>query len=204
VDGWPVVVPDRFRFATPRTAFTDTFDGPLDARWISPGIAPAEIARPTADGVQIVSVDSPNGAPSMLAVRASDPHWRFTAVTEVSDSAAVRVRMDERHWAEVVLVNWRAEARIRVGALSQTVADDQQLANGSRRLIIESQPATTGGPDDLVLAIQDDDGKRELARLDGRYLSTEVAGGFVGRTVGLRAVADEVLFSRAEYTPVSR
>ena len=204
VDGWPVVVPDRFRFATPRTAFADTFDGPLDARWISPGIAPAEIARPTADGVQIVSVDSPNGAPSMLAVRASDPHWRFTAVTEVSDSAAVRVRMDDRHWAEVVLVNRRAEARIRVGALSQTVADGQQLANGSRRLIIESQPATTGGPDDLVLAIQDDDGKRELARLDGRYLSTEVAGGFVGRTVGLRAVADEVLFSRAEYTPVSR
>jgi hypothetical protein len=56
--------------------------------------------------------------------------------------------------------------------------------------------------DGLVLAIQDDDGQRELARLDGGYLSTWAAGGFVGRTAGLRAaVADDVLFSRAEYTP---
>jgi hypothetical protein len=44
-------------------------------------------------------------------------------------------------------------------------------------------------------------GKRELARLDGGYRSTEVAAGFVGQTVGLRAVAGEVQFSRADTRP---
>lgn len=201
-DDWPAVVPDRFRFPVPRTGFADEFDGPLDARWISPGLAPAEFARPTGAGVRILPAEAPNGAPSLLAAHTTDAHWRFAAHTTASDAAAVRVRMDERHWAEVALVDGRAEARIRIGELSHAVADARPLAGGSRGLIVESRRATTGGPDDLVLAIADEDGERELARWDGRYLSTEVAGGFVGRTVGIRATTTEVLFTRAEYAPV--
>jgi xylan 1,4-beta-xylosidase len=37
--------------------------------------------------------------------------------------------------------------------------------------------------------------KRELARLDGRYLSQETAASFTGRVIGLYAVRSEVVFA---------
>jgi hypothetical protein len=40
----------------------------------------------------------------------------------------------------------------------------------------------------------------ELARLDGRYVSTEVAGGFTGRLVGIYAASGVVRVDRFEYT----
>jgi hypothetical protein len=38
-----------------------------------------------------------------------------------------------------------------------------------------------------------------LARMDGRYLSTEVAGGFTGRVVGLAATSGSIIIERFEY-----
>ncbi|WP_341977326.1 glycoside hydrolase family 43 protein [Microbacterium sp. LWO13-1.2] len=202
VDDWPVVVPDRFTFTPAPTGFTDRFDGPLHPRWTSPGFAPAEIAESTPGGIRIaVEDDAPNGAPSMLATRTLDAHWRFSATTEASEAAAVRVRMDDRHWGEVRIDSGRARAALHIGGLTRTIDDDRTAASGARSLIIESRPATSGGPDDLVFAIADADGERELARLDGRYLSTEVAGGFVGRTVGLRAASTAALFTDVAYEP---
>jgi xylan 1,4-beta-xylosidase len=40
----------------------------------------------------------------------------------------------------------------------------------------------------------DDGAFRVLADLDGRYLSTEVATGFIGRVIGLYAVAGAASF----------
>ncbi|UTT71323.1 hypothetical protein NMQ03_09700 [Arthrobacter sp. DNA4] len=40
---------------------------------------------------------------------------------------------------------------------------------------------------------------RTLARMDGRYLSTEVAGGFTGRVIGLAATSGSVITERFEY-----
>ena len=41
------------------------------------------------------------------------------------------------------------------------------------------------GPDIVVAGIVDGDRFTELGRVDGRYLSTEVAGGMTGRMVGV-------------------
>jgi hypothetical protein len=38
-----------------------------------------------------------------------------------------------------------------------------------------------------------------IAELDGRYLSTEVAGGFTGRVIGLYAAEGTVAFDWFEY-----
>ena len=38
-----------------------------------------------------------------------------------------------------------------------------------------------------------------LAELDGRYLSTEVAGGFTGRVIGMYAAAGTVPFDWFDY-----
>ncbi|WP_309238392.1 hypothetical protein [Actinoplanes aureus] len=41
-----------------------------------------------------------------------------------------------------------------------------------------------------------------LAELDGRYLSTEVAGGFTGRVLGMYAAAGAVRFDWFDYAPI--
>jgi xylan 1,4-beta-xylosidase len=40
-----------------------------------------------------------------------------------------------------------------------------------------------------------------LAELDGRYLSTEVAGGFTGRVIGMYAAEGTVRFDWFDYEP---
>ena len=43
---------------------------------------------------------------------------------------------------------------------------------------------------------------RSLAELDGRYLSTEVAGGFTGRVIGIGAAPGGATIARFAYTPI--
>jgi len=51
--------------------------------------------------------------------------------------------------------------------------------------------------DAVALGCEDHAGSpRTLARVDGRYLSTEVTGGFLGRTVGMFAVGGDASFDR--------
>jgi hypothetical protein len=55
-------------------------------------------------------------------------------------------------------------------------------------------------PDIVCLGFDDDGGSTNtLARLDGRYLSTEVTGGFLGRMIGMYAVGGEAAFEWFEY-----
>lgn len=65
----------------------------------------------------------------------------------------------------------------------------------------EANDARTG-PDPLSLGVQAPDGRYvELTTLDGRYLSTEVAGGFTGRVIGMYASAGTVHFDWFAYEP---
>ncbi len=43
---------------------------------------------------------------------------------------------------------------------------------------------------------------RALGVLAGRYLSTEVAGGFTGRVIGMYAVGGDAAFDWFDYQPV--
>lgn len=204
VDDWPVVVPDRYRIPAPATSFVDRFERPrLHPRWISPGAAPSEIAAP-GDGVLVCPGESRNGAPGLLGVRARDPYWRFAAVTDARDGAAVRVRMDDRHWYELRLAEGTACVHAQIGPVGQDFRLARSLpAEGDLELRVEAVEAADGGPDDLIFAVGDADGIHDITRLDGRYLSTEVAGGFVGRVIGLRAVHAPVRFSEVRYEPTA-
>jgi xylan 1,4-beta-xylosidase len=48
------------------------------------------------------------------------------------------------------------------------------------------------GPDDIAASVVDMDGSTELGRIDGRYLSAEVASGMSGRVVGPFCTAGEL------------
>ncbi|MGK5682336.1 hypothetical protein [Actinoplanes sp. URMC 104] len=58
-------------------------------------------------------------------------------------------------------------------------------------------PLGDAGPDDIILSL----GTEQLARLDGRYLSTEVASGFTGRMLALSAPTVAVHVRSVQYRP---
>ena len=60
----------------------------------------------------------------------------------------------------------------------------------------------TGPPDRLAFGLMDGGEFRALAELDGRYLSTEVAGGFTGRVIGIGAAAGGATIARFAYAPI--
>jgi hypothetical protein len=78
-------------------------------------------------------------------------------------------------------------------------------------LRVESVPSTGNefldmlSPGFVVLSVSDDTTgvtTRELARLDGRYLSQEVAASFTGRVIGLYAVDGQLDFTDFRYNGV--
>ncbi|MXS75848.1 hypothetical protein CSIV_09685 [Microbacterium sp. CSI-V] len=178
VDDWPVVHTDDVLLERPDTAFTDDFStADLHPRWVSPdGPLPG---RHPAGGVAV--------GPHELAVRVRDLRWRFEARVDSSAAVALRVRLDEHHWYAITLQAGTAEVRARIGPLEASIGSAPATGDVVT-LLVEAVDATHDGPDDLRFGVLDADGERWIAALDGRYLSTEVAGGFTGRVLGLRAV----------------
>lgn len=200
--GWPVIEPDGFSVPGPR-GFEDDFACPsLSPRWISPGAGFADfVTTHPKGGVSLRAAAAANGAPALLSVRSQDLRWRFTAVLELPTAAGLRVRMGERHWYEIRIVDGVAQVQVQIGPVHNVVADGQPLSGTTVELIVEAVDPTSSGPDDLRFSIGDAAGTRELLRLDGRYLATEVTGGFTGRTIGIHAIHGEARLLRVSYQP---
>ncbi len=66
---------------------------------------------------------------------------------------------------------------------------------------ITATGADTRGPDTLTFSVEGPEGAVELAELDGRYLSTQVAGGFTGRVIGMYAAEGAAAFDWFDYQP---
>lgn len=193
VDDWPVVRTDDVLPDRADTAFVDDFSAAeLHPRWVSPhGVLPGP--HP-AGGVAL--------GPDDLAVRVRDLRWRFEARVDATAAVALRVRLDEHHWYEITLDGTAAGVRARIGPLEASVGSARATGD-IVTLIVEAVDATHDGPDDLRFGLIDADGERWIASLDGRYLSTEVAGGFTGRTLGLRALGPTpVRVGGVRYTPL--
>lgn len=200
VDGWPVVDETRFADDAPSGSFEDDFRGPsLHPRWISPGAHPVCFASTGADGLRLASGRSvvERDAQGLLATRATDEVW--TVRVEAEGDLALTVRIDDLHQAMVERVGASVRARVVIGPLDQILATVDDTMPGAaltvRAAPVVAEPGQRQGPDRIVLGC----GDIELAEVDGRYLSTEVAGGFTGRVIGVEALGGEALVSRFSY-----
>ncbi|TNU72226.1 hypothetical protein FH969_15030 [Miniimonas arenae] len=97
-----------------------------------------------------------------------------------------------------------------VGVAEDGAADGGALGRGIElwcaAVPFSDSPYAQGGPDQVVLGLRSSDGvDTEVARVDGRLLSTEVAGGFTGRMIGTRASgrAAPLTLTRFAYAPGS-
>jgi xylan 1,4-beta-xylosidase len=203
VDDWPVVDEARYGVAAAATSFVDTYDGgALHPRWISPGTAPSSFAHAADDGLHLERGRDALAvvAERLLAVRAEDELW--SARVQASGDIALSVRMDDAHQLLVERIGAEVRARIVIGPLSDVVARTDATMDAVleiRATEFEAERGARRGPDMLRAGLASAEGFIELATLDGRYLSTEVAGGFTGRVIGVEALGDHVVVSRFEY-----
>nr|WP_236571322.1 glycoside hydrolase family 43 protein [Microbacterium hydrocarbonoxydans] len=203
VDDWPVIDEGRYDVPAASSGFVDEFvDAALHPRWISPGVAPTSFARSDSDGLHLARGRAPSdtSAERLLAVRAEDERWstRLHATGDV----ALSVRIDDAHQLLVERIGAQVRARIVIGPLSDVVATAVASTDAVLEIRSTEFAAERGarrGPDLLRAGFVSSDGFVELAVLDGRYLSTEVAGGFTGRVIGVEALSDGVVVSRFDY-----
>ncbi|UGQ11749.1 glycoside hydrolase family 43 protein [Yinghuangia sp. ASG 101] len=206
-DDWPVVDEDAFGVPAQDTSFTDDFiGGALHPRWISPGTDPRGFTTPSeaAPGGLVLRAGRAHDereARHLLAVRARDEAWQATAALPAGDAALV-VRVDDAHWAAVERRGTTISVRMVVGPLDRILATAEDVP-ADRPLAVRcaAVPADFGlrtAPDRLQLGYADG-GFRPLADVDGRYLSTEVAGGFTGRVIGVEALDGDAVLTRFTY-----
>ncbi|UGQ11021.1 glycoside hydrolase family 43 protein [Yinghuangia sp. ASG 101] len=210
VEDWPVVVEDAYNVPPQPTSFTDDFTGrELHPRWVSPGTDPRTFARPAETGDRVGIVLAAGRPPRaretrhLLATRTRDGEWQAEVTAPAGDVALV-VQIDDGHWAAVERVGDTLTVRAVVGPFDQAlgsvtgVASEHPLA--IRAVDISHRLSLHNGPDRLELGYLDRGRFHALAGLDGRYLSTEVAGGFTGRVVGVEALGVDAVVTRFSYT----
>jgi beta-xylosidase len=223
-DGWPAIGPVAPVMAAPSwpphpvaaPPARDDFDlASLHPRWISVRSRPAErcstLDRPgwltlRADGA---SMDDPEV--TFLGRRQQHLSCRARALVDAAEGrGGLAVRLDERHHYEIEVSDGEVRVSARIGPLRQTVGAAPAPC-GPVALRIEAVAAPLGlaldhplqEPDLVSLGTEGPNGAfTVLASLDGRYLSTEVAGGFTGRVIGMYAAAGTVRFDWFDYEPL--
>ncbi|MFF7471874.1 family 43 glycosylhydrolase [Streptomyces sp. NPDC008092] len=135
--------------------------------------------------------------------------------------AGLTVRIDEAHHYDLEVSGGVVSAVVRIGPVRQRIAE-RAVPPGPLTLVIEirtgrvpvptaTEPGAAGdatgvrpaGPDAVTLSIETSGGVVRLAELDGRYLSTEVAGGFTGRVIGMYVTEGRAAFDWFAYLPMS-
>ena len=134
--------------------------------------------------------------------------------------AGLSVRLDEAHHYDIEVAGGEVSVLARIGPVRQCLAR-RPVPAGPLTLVVEIRttspvpPTATsvpgpeppgirsGGPDTVVLSVEDGSvGAGEpLAELDGRYLSTQVAGGFTGRVIGMYVTEGSASFDWFTYLP---
>ena len=127
-----------------------------------------------------------------------------TLVDAANGSGGLAVRLDEEHHYEIEVASGEVKVFARIGPL-RTVVASRPVPAGPLVLGVQVDEArelrdARSGPDTISFGVEEPDGTfTVLATLDGRYLSTEVAGGFTGRVIGVYAATGTVHFDWFEY-----
>jgi beta-xylosidase len=219
VDGWPVVgdlaldlpAPPWPPRPGPQPPVRDDFDtDALHPRWVSLRHR-SEVDCSTKERPGWLSLKGQGGSLDGLDVtfvgrRQQHLSCRVRVLVDAGQGrGGLVVRLDERHHYEVEVTEGQARALARIGPLSTVLGTAPVPAATVLRVETTVEPVndSRSGPDTVTLGVEEPDGTFSvLAALDGRYLSTEVAGGFTGRVIGMYAAEGTVHFDWYDYEPL--
>lgn len=203
IDGWPVIEPGGFDVPDAETAFFDDFSAPtLDHRWVVAEGAPDAVARLRPGGGLLL--ETAPGRSGLLSTRVRDLTWNATA--DFSLGGTLTVLLDDRHWARLRWTGGQVLAEVRIGDVRQVLGaaatgDGAVLSIAAEEPRQPPLPFGAAGPDEIVLSIIREGEHIELARVDGRYLSTEVAAGFTGRMIAVSSTDQPAQLRSFNYSP---
>lgn len=221
-DGWPVVgavapvmrAPDLPSAPVVVPSARDDFDAvELHPRWISIRSRPPEdvslVERPGWLTLRARGGSLDDPSVTFVGRRQEQHDVRVRALVDAGQGrGGLAVRLDEQHHYEVEADAGEVCVRARIGPLSQRLAS--RPAAGPVVLRIETWASGPGmdhprqEPDVVRLGFEASDGEFVvLAELDGRYLSTEVTGGFTGRVIGCYATAGVIAVDWYDYRYLS-
>jgi beta-xylosidase len=206
-EGWLRIDPVELAPANKGFGFSDDFSGPaLSPEWIGVRRYPTELADVRTPGRLTLSGDgSTLDGQRPVFVGRRQRHRRVDVSVTVDAGSGVgglAVRFDELHHYEIEVGAGTITARGTVAGIRQEWASPAPADVVT--LHLECVPPTGTRlldvlTSDIVVLSVSAAGKRELARLDGRYLSQETAASFTGRVLGLYAVSGDVAFSDFRY-----
>ncbi|THG29381.1 glycoside hydrolase family 43 protein [Naasia lichenicola] len=201
IDGWPVVVEERFEVPSTAAGWDEAFESAeMAPDWIAAGRWPTEFAE-VGGGLRLTA--SPADGPRMLGFRAMHETWRFE-VELASGDAALIVRLDDDHAVRIRLVDDAFLAEATIGTMHPVLGERVPRGAGSALLRASALGGDRSmfskqGPDLLRLSVVVDGTETELGMIDGRYVSTEVAGGFTGRILGVETGDSPSAIARIRY-----
>jgi len=203
-DGWPVVESPTLGDERPRDEFVDDFSSPeLDVGWLARRRFPSEfvdlVSQPGA--LTLHGADTTLHSPRSSFVGRRQRHQFCqvdTAVEVASGEAGLAVTYDEHSHYRVGVDAEGVFATAVIGGVAQELAREPR-PSGSVRLRLQTVE-DMGGPDSVELGYLNDGGEFvRLAARNGRYLSSEVVGGFLGRIIGLYAAGGDASFHHFRY-----
>jgi xylan 1,4-beta-xylosidase len=207
--GWLRIDPVELAPANQGFGFTDDFAGPtLSPEWIGIRRYPTEFAHIRAPGRLTLTGDGgtlDDTRPVFVGRRQRHRQIRMSVTVDAaSGTGGLAVRFDELHHYEIEVGGGTVVARGVVAGIRQewTCPAPAEVVT----LHLECVPPSGSSmldvltSDIVVLSVSAADvDTREVARLDGRYLSQETAASFTGRVLGLYAVSGELTFSDVRY-----
>ncbi|HEU4347667.1 MAG TPA: family 43 glycosylhydrolase [Actinoplanes sp.] len=193
-DGWPVL---GAHLEPPGEAICrDVLAGPgLPPSWVASSRFPAEVLGWTGDGFRL------RGA-AFAGRRQEHRFARVRARLDVRGTGGLSIRIDPRHAVDLERRDGRVRAVWAVGDVRHVLGERETAdEDWEIRLLpaVGEQFSTSRGPDRVVAGTVHDGVFDPLGEVDGRYLSTEVAGGMTGRLAGVWCAEGEVLIRSFEY-----
>ena len=212
-DGWPVVPPLEIELPATLSSTRpdasaderDDFDAPeLALNWLAVRRPAATFSSLAARPGWLTLTGDEHGLdsdrPALVSRRQQHHNCEVRTAVEADPEveAGLVVYMDNTAHYEVAVLGNLIQARARIGPLTAVVGEAPRPAGPVVLLATTTEDITA--PDWVRLGYEDATGAQiELASLDGRYLSTEVVGGFIGRTVGMYALGGSASFDWFHY-----
>jgi xylan 1,4-beta-xylosidase len=197
-DGWPILTGHVDPQDVPAR---EVLTGPqLPPSWVAASCFPSDIATWNDGAWRVSAIEA---APAFLGRRQEHQFARVRGRLHVEGTGGLSIRIDPRHALDLECAGSTVRAVWAIGDARHVLGEQDLPPDGElemRTLPAEGHEFSSArGPDIVVAGVVDSGEFTELGRLDGRYVSTEVAGGMTGRMVGVVSANGSVLIRSFEY-----